>query len=252
MNNGNCSLLKTEFENFKNSIINEGMDEIVGKCFNQVKENINYLNELSFEENISSLNNESEFVERNFKIKETQHLFKYCIMLLEKENNLNPHYKLLLENLLFHFQNIFSSERYEIDDSLRDQPDKNWMSKTSSHFSSISSFIPTSQYIPLPGLEELEKQLLYEQNQELIKLKESANELMDIQKILFNEIVSKQATIDDIQDKIKETTVNTDTFHLMHEINIISEGERRRRVSKVVLYMIVFLILVIIIFRIIF
>lgn len=161
MNDGNCLSLKSEFENFKNSLINEGMDEIVGKCFNQVKENIDYLNELNFGENVNSLNNESEFLNRSFKIKETQYLFKYCIMLLEKENNINPHYKLLLENLLFHFQNIFSTERYEIDYGLKDQSDKNCVSKTSS----VSSFIPTSQYIPLPGFEELEKQLLYEQNQ---------------------------------------------------------------------------------------
>lgn len=163
MNYGNCLSLKSGFENFKSTLIKEGMDEIVCKCFKQVKENIDYLKELNFGENINSLNNESCYIERDLKIKETQHLFKYCIMLLEKENNINPHYKLLFENLLFHFQNIFSLERYEVDNCLRNQLEKNSLSNTS--VSSVSSFVHTSQYMPLPDFKELEKQLLFEQNQ---------------------------------------------------------------------------------------
>lgn len=86
---------------------------------------------------------------------------------------------------------------------------------------------------------------------ELIKLKESTKELMSIQNILLNEIASEQVTIDTFQDKIKETEINTDSFHLLHEINVISERDRRRRITKIVLYLTAFLILVII-FRIIF
>ncbi|KAH8583546.1 uncharacterized protein ELE39_000314 [Cryptosporidium sp. chipmunk genotype I] len=279
MNYGNCLSMNSDFEHLKSTLINEGMDEIVCKCFNQVKENIDYLKELSFGENVNSINNDSCFVERNFKIKETQHLFKYCIMLLEKESNMNPHYKLLLENLLFHFQNIFSPEKCELDAILRSQLEKNSFSNTSSYVSSISSFIPNSQYMPLPDFEELEKQLLYEQNQgklrysirkfwlifthlfpdtnqlfllvELIKIKESTKELMNIQNILFNEIAGKQVTIDAIQDEIKNTTINTDNFHLLHEINVTSERDRRKRATRIVLYLIAFLILAIM-FRIIF
>ncbi|PPS98354.1 Uncharacterized protein GY17_00000693 [Cryptosporidium hominis] len=276
MNYGNCLSLKSDFENFKSSLIKEGMDEIVCKCFKQVKENIDYLKELNFGENINSLNNESCYIERDLKIKETQHLFKYCIMLLEKENNINPHYKLLFENLLFHFQNIFSLERYEVDNCLRNQLEKSSLSNTS--VSSVSSFVPTSQYMPLPDFKELEKQLLFEQNQgklhystkrfgfilliycpilinhyfaELIKLKESTKELMSIQNILLNEIACEQVTIDTFQDKIKEIEINTDNFHLLHEVNVISERDRRKRIAKIVLYLTTFLILVII-FRIIF
>lgn len=163
MNNGNHLLLKGDFESVRSSLINEGMDEIVCKCFNQVRENIDYLNGLNFGENANSLNNESCFVERSFKIKETQNLFKYCILLLEKESNIDPHYKLLLENLLFHFQNVFSPERYEVNKKLKYLSEENWDSKTS-QFSSVSSSIPTFKYTPLPVFKELEKQLLYEQN----------------------------------------------------------------------------------------
>lgn len=164
MNNGNSLLLKSDFESIRNSLISEGMDEIVCKCFNQVKENIDYLNELNFGENINSLNNESCFVERSFKIKETQNLFKYCIVLLEKESSIDPHYKLILENLLFHFQNVFSPEKYEVNTNLGCQPEENWESRTPSQFSSVSSSIPTFKYTPLPAFKELEKQLLYEKN----------------------------------------------------------------------------------------
>ncbi|KAK9170944.1 hypothetical protein CmeUKMEL1_14765 [Cryptosporidium meleagridis] len=277
MNYGNCLSLKGDFENFKSTLIKEGIDEIVCKCFKQVKENIDYLKELNYGENINSLNSESCYIERDLKIKETQHLFKYCIMLLEKENNINPHYKLLFENLLFHFQNIFSLERYEVDCCLRNQLEKNSLSNTSC-VSSVSSFVPTSQYVPLPDFKELEKQLLFEQNQgklhysikgfglilpvycpiltnycfaELIKLKESTKELLSIQNILFNEIACEQDTIDTFQDKIRETAINTDNFHLIHEINVISERDRKKRVTKLVLYLTAFLILVIM-FRMIF
>lgn len=74
---------------------------------------------------------------------------------------------------------------------------------------------------------------------------------MDIQKILFNEIAGKQVTIDTLQDKLKDTTINTDTSHLIREINIISEGDRRKKMTKLIFYMTIFLLLAIIMFRII-
>lgn len=87
---------------------------------------------------------------------------------------------------------------------------------------------------------------------ELVKLKESANELMDIQKFLFDEMACNQVVINNFQDKIKETAVNTDSFHLIQEVNIISERNIRRKVTKAVLYMIILFFLVVFLFRMIF
>ncbi|KAJ1614933.1 hypothetical protein OIY81_88 [Cryptosporidium canis] len=243
MNNGNGLLLKRDFESVRNSLIKEGMDEMVCKCFNQVRKNIDYLNELNFGENTNSLNNESYLVERSFKIKETQNLFKYCIKLLDREGEINPHYKLLLENLLFHFQNIFSLERYEVNSNLRCIPEVNVASKISSSFSSISSIIPKFNNTHLSVCNDLEKQLLHERQKELIRLNESAIELMEIHEMLYSEIVHSQPIIDNFQDGVKETVVNTDNRHLIREIDIISEGNNRRRAAKIVLCITVFFLL---------
>ncbi|KAK6590176.1 hypothetical protein RS030_172649 [Cryptosporidium xiaoi] len=111
MNNENLYVcLKREFNALNNNLINEGVNEIVYRCFKQVKENIDYLGDRVNEENFNSLNSNSEYIDRSFKIKETQQLFKYCILLLENEDNIKPQYKLILENLLKHFQCIFSLE----------------------------------------------------------------------------------------------------------------------------------------------
>lgn len=84
---------------------------------------------------------------------------------------------------------------------------------------------------------------------ELIKLKESTNELMDLQKILFSEMACNQVIINTFQDKIKETAVNTDDSHLIQEINIISERNIRKKVTKAVLYTTAFFFLLVFLFR---
>ncbi|KAF7456031.1 hypothetical protein HWI79_3421 [Cryptosporidium felis] len=243
------SSLKDSFESLNKSLINEGIDSIVAKCFSQVKENINYLNSSSFEESVNSINNKSSYVNRNFKIKETQQIFKYCILLLEKENGINPHHKLLLENLLLHFQRIFSSEvngdLYDLDH----RPEK-YRESSSSSYPSFLPFLSTEYYSPLPNCDELDKQLLFEQNKELIKLKESVNELLNIQNILLNEIACDKIKVDTIQEKINKSSINTDKSHLLYEINVTTERHRRGRIFKLIFTLIASLFSIFLLFRI--
>ncbi|KAH8740675.1 hypothetical protein FG386_002637 [Cryptosporidium ryanae] len=155
MNNENLyTCLKREFNNLNETLVNEGIDEIICRCFNQVKENINYLDDNLNEEKFDSLNSNSKYIDRTFKIRETQQLFKYCILLLEREVNIKPQYKLILENLLSHFQRIFLTE----DKYLHRFTQKNKFS------SQNSLLLSTGSQISVPKPCDLEEKLLHEQN----------------------------------------------------------------------------------------
>ena len=150
--------LKHEFNILNDILISEGIDEIVSRCFDQVKENIHYLNKYVNEESTDSLNNNSKYIDRSFKIKETQQLFKYCILLLEKEDDIKPQYKLVLENLLDHFQCIFSSEKCV------NYPYKFSVNNRSNIFSKNLLLLSTDSKGSFQKSSDLEEQLLHEKN----------------------------------------------------------------------------------------